>query len=313
MKADEIKSINARPFLKWAGGKTQLLGEFEKRLPSSVVESKKIKCYVEPFIGGGALFFFLKNKYQIENSFIFDINPELIIAYKVIQKDHKKLIEELREIENFHLKKSEVKRKEHYYEIRKLYNAQMKEFDHDNYNPEWIERTKYLIFLNKTCFNGLFRQNKVGEYNVPFGRYKNPKILDELNIMAVNKSLTDTEIFCTDFSDSSRYIEKSSLVYLDPPYRPLNRTSNFTTYAKNGFMDKDQIRLAQFFHQMDKKGAYLMLSNSDPKNIDHSDDFFEKLYKNYNISRITAKRNINSNISKRGEINELIITNYSIN
>ncbi|MGZ7117060.1 MAG: DNA adenine methylase [Methanobacterium sp.] len=305
-----FNSINARPFLKWAGGKTQLLSEFEKRLPSSIRETGEIKSYIEPFIGGGALFFFLKNKYNIENSFLFDINPELTIAYKVIQKDNEKLIAQLREIENIHLEKSESKRKEYYYEIRNLYNAQMKVFDYNNYNRDWIKRTKYFIFLNKTCFNGLFRQNLKGEFNVPFGRYENPKILDESNLIAVNKSLANTEIFCADFIDSSKYIEKSSLVYLDPPYRPLNKTSNFTSYAKNGFLEKDQVRLAKFFHLMDKKNAYLMLSNSDPKNVDINDNFFEKLYKNFYINRISAKRNINSNITKRGEINELIITNY---
>ena len=302
--------MNARPFLKWAGGKTQLLDEFEKRLPSKIHESKIIDNYVEPFIGGGALFFFLKNKYSIKNSIILDVNPELIVAYKVIQKDNKKLIEELREIENIHLEKSESKRKEHYYKIRDLYNQQRLDFNYDNYNSEWIKRSKYLIFLNKTCYNGLFRQNKDGKFNVPFGLYKNPKILDESNIMAVNKSLSNTEIFCDDFTASCDYIDKKSLVYLDPPYRPLNKTSNFTSYAKNGFFDKDQIRLAEFFHQIDKKGAYIILSNSDPKNEDDDDDFFENLYKKFNIDRIPAKRNINSNKLKRGNINELFITNY---
>ena len=302
--------MKARPFLKWAGGKTQLLSEFEKRLPTKIQENKIIDNYVEPFVGGGALFFYLKNNYVIKNSIILDVNPELIIAYKVVQRDYKKLIEELREIENIHLEKTESKRKEHYYKIRDLYNVQMLNFNYSEYNSEWVKRTKYLIFLNKTCYNGLFRQNKEGGFNVPFGLYKNPKILDESNIRAVNKSLLNTEIFCDDFTVSSEYIHKSSLVYLDPPYRPLNKTSNFTSYAKNGFIEKDQIRLAEFFHKMDEKGAYLILSNSDPKNEDMNDDFFENLYKKFNIDRIPAKRNINSNKLKRGDINELFITNY---
>ena len=309
MKTD-IKPINARPFLKWAGGKTQLLSEFEKRLPLPILENKRIKRYVEPFIGGGALFFFLKNKYDISNLFLFDVNPDLIIAYKTIQRDPQKIIEELKEIEIFHLEKSESERKEHYYKIRALYNAQIHEFNYENYCDDWVERTKYMIFLNKTCFNGLFRQNLKGEFNVPFGRYKNPKILDETNIIAVNGALENTEIFCADFEKSHDYIEKDSFVYLDPPYRPLNKTSNFTTYAKNGFLDTDQNRLAEFFKKMDNKGAYLMLSNSDPKNENINDNFFDDLYHNYNITRINAKRNINSKTSKRGEINELIIKNY---
>lgn len=310
MKKENINSLNARPFLKWAGGKTQLLGEFEKRLPSTILESGKIKSYIEPFVGGGALFFFLKNKYNIKNSILFDINPELIIAYKVIQNDYKNLIEELRDIEIIHLEKTELERKEHYYKIRESYNTQMCEFNYQDYNDEWIERTKFLIFLNKTCFNGLFRQNLKGEFNVPFGRYKNPKILDEQNIIAINKALENTAIYCGDFTDSGKYIRKESLVYLDPPYRPISRTSNFTSYAKNGFIDDDQVRLSRFFYEMGNKGAFLILSNSDPKNVDKEDDFFDELYKNYNINRITAKRNINSKTSKRGEINELIITNF---
>ncbi len=312
MQKDTYNDFEAKPFLKWAGGKTQLLEEFDKRLPWKISGSKTIKRYIEPFIGGGAMFFFLNRKYDIEESFLFDINRELIIAYKVIQKDFKALLDKLNEIKYKHLQKPEYMRKEHYYEIRNQYNKQINDFNYSNFNEEWIERVAYLIFLNKTCFNGLFRQNRKGEFNVPFGRYQNPSIYDEKNIIAVNKALKDTKIFCGDFTDACKYIKKDSFVYLDPPYRPLNRTSSFTNYAKDGFNDEDQIRLAQFFKEMDKKSAYLMLSNSDPKNKDINDHFFDDLYKNYNISRIPAKRHINSDASKRGEINELIITNYSI-
>lgn len=313
MKTDPLKKepINAKPFLKWAGGKTQLLKEFEKRLPANIVNSRTIDIYIEPFIGGGAMFFFLKKEYDIGESFLFDINKELIMSYKVIQQDYKELIHKLSEIEYKHLKKSEDNRKEHYYKIRSIYNLKMNDFDYNNYNNEWIERTSYLIFLNKTCFNGLFRQNMKGEFNVPFGRYKNPKICDEKNIIEVNKALENTEIFCGDFIEARKYIGKESFIYLDPPYRPLNKTSNFTTYSKDGFIDKDQIRLAEFFENMDKNGAYLMLSNSDPKNENPDDKFFDNLYKEYNIKRISAKRHINCDASKRGEINELIITNYT--
>jgi DNA adenine methylase len=203
-------------------------------------------------------------------------------------------------------------RKEYYYHIRDKYNKQIENFNYSSFNDEWIERTAYLIFLNKTCFNGLFRHNKKGEFNVPFGRYKNPSIYDKENIVKVNKALKDTEIFCGDFTSSSEYIQKGSFVYLDPPYRPLNRTSSFTSYSKDGFFDEDQVRLSMFFEQKDKLGAYLMLSNSDPKNKDINDHFFDDLYKKYNINRIPAKRHINSDASKRGKINELIITNYVI-
>ncbi|NYB26966.1 MAG: DNA adenine methylase [Methanobacteriaceae archaeon] len=306
----EMELANAKPFLKWAGGKTQLLPEFEKRLPSSVKKDKVIKSYIEPFIGGGAMFFFLKRNYHVKKSFLFDINPELIIGYKTIQNNSKELIKILNRMEKEYLKKSEKCRKEFYYKVRDSYNLQINGFDYSNYNSEWIKRTSYLIFLNKTCFNGLFRQNKKGEFNVPFGRYKNPTICDQKNISQVSIALKNAKIFCADFNESDQYINEDSFVYLDPPYRPLNKTSNFTSYAKDGFDDEDQRRLSSFFEKMDRRGAHLMLSNSDPKNEDPDDEFFDTLYSEYNIERVPAKRHINCDASKRGEIKELIIRNY---
>lgn len=302
--------INAKPFLKWAGGKTQLLNELGKRLPPHMLTNKNIDSYIEPFVGGGAVFFYLKSKYFIKRSFLFDINRELIISYKVIQNNPAELINKLHEIEDNYLMKSKEERKQFYYEIRDIYNRQMHGFDYKNYNKEGIERVVYLFFLNKTCYNGLFRQNKKGEFNVPYGRYKNPTICNEKNIIEVNKALKNTEIFCDDFTKSEEFIEKDSLVYLDPPYRPLSTTSNFTSYDKEGFSDEDQKRLANFFEKMNKRGAYLILSNSDPKNENPEDDFFDELYFKYNIERVPAKRFINCDASKRGEINELIIRNY---
>ncbi|HON57706.1 MAG TPA: Dam family site-specific DNA-(adenine-N6)-methyltransferase, partial [bacterium] len=204
-----------------------------------------------------------------------------------------------------YLRKSYKQREIFFYEIRNHYNEQIKKIDYENFNNDWIERTALLIFLNKTCFNGLFRQNKNGEFNVPFGGYENPKIADENNICAVNKALIDTEIFCLDFSSALDMIDKNSFVYLDPPYRPLNKTSSFTDYSKEGFTDTDQKRLSDFYKRADKKGAYLMLSNSDSK-----DNFFNNLYSEYNIQRVLANRMINCNGNGRGKITELIITNY---
>lgn len=304
------KECYAKPFLKWAGGKNQLLMEFDKRLPDPFNKIGSIERYVEPFVGGGAMFFFLKKHYTIQQSVLLDINPELVMAYQVIKNDHVKLLEMLKNIEENHLKMDEVGRKENYYKIRSLYNQELEEFDFTKYNNEWIKRTSYFIFMNKTCFNGLFRQNKKGEFNVPFGLYKNPKICDVTNIKGVNQALTDTEIICADFRDSEKYITKGTLVYLDPPYRPLTSTSNFTSYSKDGFNDFDQSNLASFFKRLDKTGAYLMLSNSDPKNEDVNDEFFDNLYSGYNIDRVQAKRNINRNASGRGIINELIVRNY---
>jgi DNA adenine methylase len=310
--SDKSSSIlnNAKPFLKWAGGKTQLLDELYKRLPSSLIQSGEIERYVEPFVGGGAFFFFLKRNFKFKESFLIDINKELIIGYKVIQNNVNELIDELSSMEEKYLKLSEEQRKDFYYNIRDEYNRQKDNFDYVNYNLDWVKRAADLIFLNKTCFNGLYRLNKKGEFNVPFGKYKNPTICDADNLIEVSKALENTEVICADFEESKKYIHKNTLVYLDPPYRPLNNTSNFTSYNENGFDDDDQRRLAQFFKEMDKKGAYLILSNSDPKNEDVDDNFFDELYAGFIIERVKAKRYINSNGNKRGDISELIIRNY---
>ncbi|MDI6604610.1 MAG: DNA adenine methylase [Thermoanaerobacteraceae bacterium] len=307
---EKNNAINARPFLKWAGGKTQLLNDLNRRLPLSLVQNREIERYVEPFVGGGALFFFLKKNYKIKESFLFDVNKELIIGYKVIQNNVDDLVFELNAVEEKYLKLREERRKDLYYKIRDDYNRQKDTFDYANYNSDWIKRAAYLIFLNKTCFNGLYRLNKKGEFNVPFGKYKNPNICDEENLFEVQKALKDTEIICADFEESKNYIHKDTLVYLDPPYRPLNATSNFTGYNEDGFNDDDQIRLAEFFREMDKKGAFLILSNSDPKNEDEKDNFFDELYSDFTIERVNAKRYINCNGNKRGNISELIIRNY---
>ncbi|MCE5213512.1 MAG: Dam family site-specific DNA-(adenine-N6)-methyltransferase [Methanobacterium sp.] len=302
--------MNAKPFVKWVGGKGQLLLELEKRLPPDILENKIIPRYIEPFVGGGAVFFFLKTKYKLKESYLFDNNQDLIIAYEVIKNNHHKLIKELREIENDHLKRSEEKRKENFYIIRDTYNQQLNNFNFNKYDYQWIERAAYFIFLNKTCYNGLYRQNSKGEFNVPFGRYKNPKICDENNLLQVHNALIDTKLFCGDFTESGSYINNHSLVYMDPPYRPLNGTSYFTKYSKDGFDDEDQNKLANFFKEMDMKGANLILSNSDPKNQDEQDQFFDNLYADFNLERVPAKRNINRDAKKRGFINELIVRNY---
>lgn len=300
-----------RPFLKWAGGKRQLLFELENRLPEFILESRVIERYVEPFVGGGAMFFFLKSNYQVKESILLDVNRELIMAYQVVKNDCSDLITQLKDMQYEHIQKSEEARKTNYYSIRDDYNQQINEIDYLNYGQEWIERVAYLIFLNKTCFNGLFRMNSKGEFNVPFGRYQNPTICDELNLQSVHNALKKTELLCADFTQAHQFIEEGTLVYLDPPYRPLNSTSHFTGYSPEGFSDKDQMKLAKFYKKMDTRGAHLILSNSDPKNHDPKDNFFDELYQDYKIDRVPAKRSINSNTSLRGEIRELIIRNYA--
>lgn len=302
--------LSAKPFLKWAGGKGQLLDEITERLPKNIQDTKQIDNYVEPFVGGGAVFFHLRNNFEVRKATLIDINRELIIGYRVIQKNPHKLIEKLSAIEKKYLEKSQKERKKFYYQTRESYNEQMLDFDYKHYNDEWIVRAKYLIFMNRTCFNGLFRLNKKGEFNVPFGRYKNPTICHTENILEVHRALQGTNIIRGDFTEAEKFIQKKTFVYFDPPYRPLSSTANFTDYSKSGFNEKDQIRLGEFFQKMDEKGAYLMLSNSDPKNEDPDDDFFDDLYKNFIIKRVKAKRAISCKGSGRGEITELLITNY---
>lgn len=296
--------INAKPFLKWAGGKTQLINEIKNRFPEDIIKSKKIENYCEPFIGGGALFFDLMSYFDVKESYISDINSELILVYKTIQKDYKKLIEEL-----FYIKDqfySSNDRKEFYLNIRKNFNESIPYFDYEKYSSdEYVTRSSWMIFMNKTCFNGLFRLNKKGEFNVPFGKYKNPKIFDQNNIKSCALALKDTKIVCNSFLFSKNFINSNSLVYLDPPYRPISNSSNFTSYSKFGFDDDDQRDLADYYGDITKIGAKAILSNSYCE-----DGFFDELYGNFNINLVKAKRSINRDGKKRGNVKEILVTNY---
>ena len=306
----QIKLVpSARPFLKWAGGKTQLLGEFNKRLPKEL-KTGEITKYAEPFIGGGAVFFSLNQKFSFEQCTICDANEELILAYRVIKKSVKQLIDKLEILESEYLAKDEKNRELLYYEVRDVFNRRLPEMNFQKYGPGWVERAAWIIFLNHTCFNGLFRVNRKGEFNVPFGKYNNPEILNENNLNDVATLLKTTRLVLGDFTECKKFVDEASFVYFDPPYRPLNQTSSFTSYSKEGFSDTDQVRLGEFFKELDKKGAKIMLSNSDPRNENPADTFFDDLFSDYKIERVPAKRMINSNGARRGEINELIITNY---
>lgn len=309
MKIDLFKSseFETKPFLKWAGGKTQLVKEIERQLPEKIKKSRKIEKYFEPFVGGGAFFFYLASNYKVKNAYLYDINKELILTYKVIKNDHEKLIDELIQLEEEFLDKNEVDRKKFYLKIRKKFNDELSTFDFDNYSLKFVKRASYTIFMNKTCFNGLFRLNKKAEFNVPMGKYKNPRICDKENIKNVAKVLKNVNIFNKSFIESERLIDKKSLVYLDPPYRPLNKTSSFTSYSGNEFNDNDQIELYKYFNRIIEKGAKAILSNCDPKNEDASDGFFDELYEDYEIIRVKAKRFINCNPEKRGPINEILV------
>ncbi len=299
----------AKPFFKWAGGKTQLLQEFYSRFPAEL-QSGGLDRYVEPFIGGGAVFFFMMQLYPGRESVICDANEELVLTYQVVQQDVDALISILKEYQARYDILEESGRKDLYLKIRSDLNDQRKHFNFSSYDKSWVERAAQLLFLNKTCFNGLFRVNSRGEFNVPFGKYRNPGIVNESNLRKASDLLKNTTILHGDFSRCLEFITDHTFVYLDPPYRPLNASSKFTGYSSGGFSDQDQIRLKGFFDAVDSIGAKVMLSNSDPKNEDPADHFFDDLYQQYRIERVLATRMINSDAEKRGAISEILVMNY---
>ncbi|MCA1915224.1 DNA adenine methylase [Methanospirillum hungatei] len=299
----------AKPFFKWAGGKSQLLYEFDPRFPKTL-ETGDLSRYVEPFVGGGAVFFYIAQLYPIKEAVICDVNSELILTWKVVKQDVNTLIRLLQELQEAYDARDEAERLNLFYQVRDDLNREKPSFDYDTYGDHTIQRASQLLFLNRTCFNGLFRLNSKGEFNVPFGKYKNPTIVQEKNLLMASNLLTHTTILQGDFTTCLEYVTKNSFVYLDPPYRPLNKTSSFTGYSQEGFSEQDQLRLCDFFLAVDTTGAKVMLSNSDPRNEDPTDHFFDDLYKDFLIERVLAKRFINSVGEKRGDINELIIRNY---
>jgi len=309
MKKDQKIVPDMRPFLKWAGGKTQLLNEFHQRLPEEILAGK-ITRYAEPFIGGGAFFLSLNRNYSFERCMICDVNEELILTYNVIKKAVKQLIENLGILESEYRSKDESGKELLYYEVRDEFNRKLPQINFQRFSPEWTELAARIIFLNRTCFNGLFRVNQKGEFNVPYGKYKNPEICNSDNLNNVSALLKTTRIVSGDFTKCRTFVDKTTFVYFDPPYRPLNQTSSFTSYTKSGFSDTDQVRLVEFFRELDRKGAKVMLSNSDPRNQDPNDTFFDDHFSDFTIERVPANRVINSNGARRGKINELIITNY---
>ena len=299
----EKDRIECKPFIKWVGGKGQLLSEINKLYPVEL--GKNINKYAEIFLGGGAVLFDILSKYKLDEVYISDKNLELINTYKSIRDNVDILIKSLKEMEEQYIPLNNEDRKIYYYEKREEYNSLKINSEVNN-----IEKAILFIFLNKTCFNGLYRVNKKGKFNVPMGAYKKPKICDEENLKNVSLTLRNVKIVYADYRESEKFIDDKTFVYIDPPYRPLNITSSFTSYTENDFNDKEQIELAEYINVLNKKGAKIVISNSDPKNNDIDDNFFDKLYKNYNINRVKATRMLNSNANLRGAINELLITNY---
>lgn len=291
-----------KPFLKWAGGKGQLLNEIKKYYPFN----NGITKYAEPFVGGGAVLFDILANYDLKEIYISDINVELMNTYRIIRDNIESLIDILYSIQNEFLPMNTDDRKTYYTKMRDRFND-LKVNGDENVN---IEKAALMIFLNKTCFNGLYRVNKKGLFNVPMGAYKNPLICDENNLRAASEKLQKVTIVCGDYKQSADFIDENTFVYFDPPYRPLNETSGFTAYTENLFNDEEQIELAKFVDVMNKKGAKIVVSNSDPKNTNAEDNFFEDIYANHTIKRVEANRMINSKGASRGKIKELLISNF---
>ena len=301
VRYEKTHKVELKPFVKWVGGKGQLIDEIEKMLPSD--GEKVLTKYAEPMVGGGALLFNVLSRYQFDELYISDINPELINAYIAIKQNVEALIKRLNEMQMTFLPLDENGRKYYYYNVRDKFNT-VKLSDSTS-----AEKAAYFIFLNKTCFNGLYRVNRKGLFNVPMGSYKNPTICDADNLRNIHEALQNVTIVCGDYSQSQSFIDSETFVYLDPPYRPISETSAFTSYNSDAFDDNEQIRLAKFIDEINAAGAKIVLSNSDPKNVNEEDNFFDNLYKNYKINRVEASRAINSKGAKRGKINELLICN----
>lgn len=294
--------MEAKPFIKWVGGKGQLIEQLDELLPSGLEKHSSL-TYCEPFVGGGAMLFHVLGKYtNITHAVINDLNKDLITTYKVVRDHADELILELNDLqERYYACGNEEQRKEMFLQKREQYNGR---------SCNDVELAALFIFLNRTCFNGMYRVNSKGQYNVPFGKAKKPQICDEATIRADSKLLRKVELLSGDFECVEDKVSGSAFFYFDPPYRPLTQTSSFTAYSKEGFGDDQQRRLATFCRRLDKKGYQWLLSNSDPHNADPHDNFFDELYSEFDIHRVSASRMINSKAEGRGKITELAIRNY---
>ena len=293
----------AKPFIRWAGGKSGLLDQFKVFYPREL-KAGEITTYIEPFLGGGAVLIDILQNYNVKSVFAFDINIDLINCYNVIKNNVEELIKELQVKQNEYSQLNQEEQKKYFFEIRKEYNSYRITAEETS-----IKRAVEFILLNKLCFSGLYRVNKKGEFNNSFNSAKSIKI-DEANFRQLSQLFQNVTFIAGDYAESKKYIDQNTFIYFDPPYRPLLKTSGFTKYTKEGFTDNDQIKLCEFYKSLDNKNIKLMLSNSDPKNEDMTDNFFEELYKDFYINKVLVSRKINSKAKKNGKITELLITNY---
>jgi len=292
-----------KPFLKWVGGKGQLITQIESYYPFN---DKRICKYCEPFVGGGAILFNVLSHYKINEAYISDINMELINTYISIRDNYAEMADGLNSLQKYYLSLNDEVRQEVFYRNRDRFN-ELKQMREDG---NTVEKAILMIFLNKTCFNGLYRVNKKGQFNVSMGAYTNPIIFDEDNLRAVSHLLQNVTIVHGDYRLSEGFINDKTFVYFDPPYRPISSTSSFTAYTEDCFSDKEQIELAQYVSTLDKKKAKILISNSDPSNHNPEDTFFRDLYAGYHFYAVEATRMINSKGSGRGKIHELLISNF---
>ena len=292
----------AKPFIKWVGGKGQLIEQLEALLPADFTERENV-TYIEPFVGGGAMLFYMLQTYpNIKSAVINDINPDLTLCYQVVRDNPYELIKSLKAIQSeYYTLQTEDKRKEFFLQIRDLFNTK---------SLNSIDNTTLFFFLNRTCFNGLYRVNKAGKFNVPFGKYSTPTICDSSTIFADSKLLQKVEIMTGDFEQTFNKINGNTFFYFDPPYRPLSNTSSFNDYTKEDFNDDAQIRLKLFCDRLNDQGVDFMLSNSDCLGKNGTDRFFDDLFIDYSIERVWASRNVNAIASKRGKLTEIVVNNY---
>lgn len=292
----------AKPFIKWVGGKGQLIEQLEGKLPADF-DNWENATYIEPFVGGGAMLFYMLQQYpNIKRAVINDINSDLIICYKTVRDNVEQLIPALRDIQAQYYALPDIEAK------REMFMAVRQRYNEKNLDP--IENTAKFFFLNRTCFNGLYRVNKKGLFNVPCGKYMQPQICDEDTLIKDSELLKRVDILEGDFEDTLNYAQGRTLFYFDPPYRPLSDTSSFNDYTKEAFNDNSQIRLKEFCDRTVAEGHHFMLSNSDCKGKNEKDNFFDALYQDYFIDRVMASRNVNANAAKRGKISELLVHSY---
>lgn len=294
--------MKAKPFIKWAGGKSQLIEQLEAQLPADF-DHWENATYIEAFVGGGAMLFYMLQQYpHIQRAIINDINSDLCTCYRTVRDMPEQLIKALYDIERtYRSLNTEADRKTFFINMRERYNKK---------HLSAVENTTLFFFLNKTCFNGLYRVNKKGLFNVPFGKYANPTICDADTIRKDSKLLQRVEILNGDFETTFDYAHGNTLFYFDPPYRPLSNTSNFNNYAKEDFNDEEQIRLKEYCDRIHDAGYQFMVSNSDSKRKNEEDNFFDDLYGAYQIERLLASRSINSKAHKRGKLTEILVHNY---